>query len=748
MDESALEKALNGLTKEDYAREMGLEFWLDLDPAPFDAEDDMELVGRLNTLYGGPGGWPGELLRALAENAVGARGLSEGDGIAAIGKLSARESDLQEKEVWAVPYLTASSRADLEEIAAHDAAMPTGRFARSVAERIAPSPKLGVMPGYIESETVYGDYDPFLEETEAWEEFRVQIDKRERLEVDIDPARADKILEAIDDLEGRGIQFERIAPIAPTALLKLSELAQVGVFECYVDLEPYMPYIPRTDPRAEKEWILLGSEFGQRRDPEDGDYIDVESNLYYLPESGRFFLEHSDRYFLGGSPVADALVEMSSEDAYRIISRYAAGDGERYSIAALPFDSPERYHVENEGRAGKVIATLSAESFPDRAVRVASDGETDLWHLEDLDWHVLADSADLLSADIDMRIVSAAEAQSFKRRVEEDLDIPGEGHEGEFFGDIAQVPTTEFFYGADGDIHEVNWKFDIGVLEASHLLDRQKYVVEFWHLPEFGDAPHPVLCTYDEKTHEPQFPADPIKVLTFQELCEELRSRPGLADGGITSFDKLESLAQQLAAETLDRDEKGDLIPDQSRWVPLDERSAIYRYDDFGPGDLNHTVTRLYRMPDSDRFFVEEVGTYTRDGLGGDRINCISMHELEPESAYRRICSHGGLYGYDNCSTPRAIVESESYGLNEDPLAQEELGRLASEHGPREAADVEDPRGSRQPPHGLRSERQVDQADGAMECTWAPTTADLKSRLSVMFDPDRRQDPAPRRHKV
>lgn len=416
MDDIALEKALNGLTKEDYTREMSLEFWLDLDPDPLDTEVDLELLGRLNTLYGGLDGWPGEKLRELAESAVGARGLSEGDGIAAIGELSARESDLQEREVWAVPYLTVSSRADLEAIVAHEEAMPRGEFARRMMERVNPAPKLGVIPGYIESETVYGDYDPFFEEREAWEGFHAYLDKRDRMEVDLDPARAAGLLKAIDDLDEHGIKLDRIAPIAPTALLKLSELAGAGMFEHYVDLEPYVPY---ADPRAERDWVLLGAEYGQRRSTEEDEYIDVESDLYYLPESGRFFLESSERYFIGNGMAGEALVEMPPGDAYRIISRYAAGAGERYSIAALPFDSSERYHVENEGTAGKVIAALSVGCDPGRAVKVASDGETDLWHLEDLDWHVLADSADTLSADIEMRVVSAAEAQSFKRRVDQ-----------------------------------------------------------------------------------------------------------------------------------------------------------------------------------------------------------------------------------------------------------------------------------------------------------------------------------------
>ena len=276
MEDNDLNHILNGLSKEDYIREMNLDhFRLDLGPDTLDAAGDMEQVGRLNTLYGGPGEWPAAILRDLAASAA--------------------------------------SRADLEAIVAHDEAMPRGEFARRMMERVKPAPKLRVMPAYIASETKYGKYDPFFDEREAWNEYHTYfLDGEARLDVRLDPARAGKLLEAIDDLEARGIEFDRIAPLATGALLKLSELADRGLFEHFAELEPYVPHV---DPRSEEGWVYLGVEEGQYSDPEDGDYIDTSSTLYYLPESDRFFLEDSRSYFFGGNDAGGDLTELTREGA-------------------------------------------------------------------------------------------------------------------------------------------------------------------------------------------------------------------------------------------------------------------------------------------------------------------------------------------------------------------------------------------------------------------------------------------------
>lgn len=670
-----LDRILNGLSKDEYAEAMGLNYTLWFEPTdPLD-EYRVNRTERLNTLYGHPSDWPAAKLHELADAAAGVEALSEGDGLTEIKEESKRMSDDWEWPVWAVPYLTASSRGELEAIVAHDEAMPGSRFARRMMERINPAPKLRVMPGYIDYETKYGEYDPFFDIQEEWDEYHAHLlDGEDRLDVSLEPERARKLLEAIDDLEARGIEFDRITPIATGALLKLSELANRGLFEHFTDLEPYVPYV---DPRSEDGWVYLCDEEGQYRDPEDGEYIDTSSTLYYLPESQRFFVDERGSYFFGGKTHKDNLWQMTREGAYDRIKTYATSSGEKFSTAAAPayIDACNRYKISSSDKALKVIAELTAEFEPESAVKKASDGVHDLWHLENIDEYILAEKADAFEGARDIMRVTEREAEEFKRKVAAAL-MPDTGSEYEFSGVLEDIPTTRFYYDADGDIYDVHWDFNLDDLASSHLLDDQKYVVELR-----GDAIendpllYPILSPYDESSYIPDCAADPIKILTFQELCEELRDMPGIVEDGVTSFHKLEDFAQRVASEALARDENGDLIPDRSRWVALDEWSSAFRFHDFDEGDLNKEVNRLYRMPDSDRYFVESVFTAIRDGAGVNRHTFIDMHELSPEQAYRRIrtSAHPARW--------TAIIESESYALSKDPRAVREISRLTYQQG-------------------------------------------------------------------
>lgn len=545
MDDNDLNHILNGLSIEDYIREMNLDrFRLDLGPDTLDTAGDMEQVGRLNTLYGGPEEWPAAILRDLAVSAVGVRGLSEGDNLAEIEEATAKEQAELEDEVWAVPYLTAASRADLEAIVAHDEAMPRGEFSRRMMERVKPAPKLRVMPAYIAPETKYGKSDPFFDEREAWNEYQTYfLDGEARLDVRLDPARAGKLLEAIDDLEERGIKFDRIAPIATGALLKLSELADRGLFEHFAELEPYVPYV---DPRSEEGWVYLGDEKGQYSDPEDGEYIDTSSTLYYLPESDRFFLEDSRSYFFGGGDAGGDLTELTREGAYDTIMQYAAGRGEKFATAAAPasIDASDRYGISSSDEALEVIAGLTAEFEPEGAVKAASDGVHDLWHLENIDRYMLAPASDTLEGALGAGNVEAVDedrARRFRFEVEDSLGM-------EWLPETMLSTNNE--YEGDG-IQNGGEPFSLDAIIQSHLLDQTEFAVALYRKG------------YDVPDLIPYYPEDEdftIRRFTFAELCEALKSTPGIVNDGMTSYGQLVEFAEHIYQEERDRDQSLDEI--------------------------------------------------------------------------------------------------------------------------------------------------------------------------------------------
>lgn len=410
-----LDRILNGLSKDEYARKMELDhFRLDLEPNTLNTTETMEQVGRINTLYGGPGNWPTAILRDLAMTAAGARGLSEGDSLT---------------EIREVPYLTASSRGELEAIVAHDDAMPRGEFARRMMEHVNPAPKLHVMTGYAKCVTNCGKYDPFFGEQKVWEEYRIIVFNPEaRLDDSLDPARAGKLLEAIDNLEAHGIKFDRLAPIATCALLKLSELANRGLFEHFAELEPYV------DPRCEEGgvWLLNMERLyedleGQWYEgPENVEDIYTSSTLYYLPESKRFFVEERANNFSGSKIYKDDLWQMTREDAYERIKRYATDEGEKFAATVSPasidawhfYDlSSYYYEISSSNKALEVIAGLTAEFEPESAVKMASDGVHDLWYLDNIDEYILAEKADTLKEAHGIEGVTQSEAEEFKRNI-------------------------------------------------------------------------------------------------------------------------------------------------------------------------------------------------------------------------------------------------------------------------------------------------------------------------------------------
>lgn len=545
MDDNDLNHILNGLSIEDYIREMNLDhFRLDLGPDTLDTAGDMEQVGRLNTLYGGPEEWPAAILRDLAASAVGVRGLSEGDNLAEIEEATAKEQAELEDEVWAVPYLTAASRADLEAIVAHDEAMPRGEFSRRMMERVKPAPKLRVMPAYIAPETKYGKYDPFFDEQEAWNEYQTYfLDGEARLDVRLDPARAGKLLEAIDDLEARGIKFDRIAPIATGALLKLSELADRGLFEHFAELEPYVPYV---DPRSEEGWVYLGDEEGQYSDPEDGEYIDTSSTLYYLPESDRFFLEDSRSYFFGGNDAGGDLTELTREEAFDSIMQYAAGRGEKFASPAAPasIDALDRYSISSSDKALEVIAGLTAEFEPEGAVKTASDGVHDLWHLENIDRYMLAPASDTLEGALDAGSVEAVDedrARRFRFGVEESLGM-------EWLPEA--MLSTNNVYEGDG-IQNGGEPFSLDAIIQSHLLDQTEFAVTPYRMGHVVPVLIPIYPEDEDFT---------IKRFTFAELCEALKSTPGIVNDGMTSYGQLVEFAEHIYQEERDRDQSLDEI--------------------------------------------------------------------------------------------------------------------------------------------------------------------------------------------
>lgn len=424
-----LDRILNGLSKDEYAKEMGLNYTLKYESIdPLD-EYQMDRTGRLNTLYGHPGNWPAVKLRELAHAAVGVETLSGGDGLAEMEEESARmrDDDYWDMPVWAAPFLTAASRANLESIVERDEKMPRGGFARRMIERIKPVPKLRIMPGCIAEHTNYRGVDPITGWDDVCYVYDIELREGEWMDVTLDPSRAKSLLEAIDDLEARGIKFDRIAPIAPSALLMLSELAERGLFEHLADLEPYVPYV---DPRSEGGWVYLGKSDGRDCGPELENSFDISSTLYYLPESDRFFCEDKRGRFSDFAHTRGRLSQLTREGAYNTITNYAAGRDEKFATAATPaiIGTYDHYSLSSSDEALKVIAELTSEFEPESVVKMASDGVQDLWHLDNIDEYILAEKADTLKEAHGIEGVTQSEAEEFKRNIAATL-IPGKEFE-------------------------------------------------------------------------------------------------------------------------------------------------------------------------------------------------------------------------------------------------------------------------------------------------------------------------------
>lgn len=113
--------------------------------------------------------------------------------------------------------------------------------------------------------------------------------------------------------------------------------------------------------------ILLAGREHQYRDPEDGDYINSETELRYLPDTDEFHLDECESYLYGGAILRRASTPISKEDALDFIDE-CANDRSLYNgIEMAPDEVMPAAHVSDSKQATEIIENLRREVENERS---------------------------------------------------------------------------------------------------------------------------------------------------------------------------------------------------------------------------------------------------------------------------------------------------------------------------------------------------------------------------------------------
>lgn len=236
-----LDRILNGLSKDEYVKEMKLFLRLDyygIDPGDPREEGAWEKIGKLNALYGIPQSWPHDKFENILEAMTGM------DSLIADGELCGLNDHVEDVEDYDAffPYLNEASLEDLKKLVEYEDNMPKNAFARAIVERLGDA----ASPVHIEIGHICNDgYDHDEDEFECvYNLYRYG----EMAEVAFQVDRAREILTAVDKVVKHGFAFEELSPVAPAVLIKLSELIDRGFCEHTAELDQHEPHI---DPFAD-----------------------------------------------------------------------------------------------------------------------------------------------------------------------------------------------------------------------------------------------------------------------------------------------------------------------------------------------------------------------------------------------------------------------------------------------------------------------------------------------------------------
>lgn len=82
--------------------------------------------------------------------------------------------------------------------------------------------------------------------------------------------------------------------------------------------------------------ILLASEYHQYRDPEDGDYINSETELFYQPDTAEFRMDERESYLYGGGTLRRDSTPILKEDALDFITDCANDHSSYHGVEMAP----------------------------------------------------------------------------------------------------------------------------------------------------------------------------------------------------------------------------------------------------------------------------------------------------------------------------------------------------------------------------------------------------------------------------
>lgn len=113
--------------------------------------------------------------------------------------------------------------------------------------------------------------------------------------------------------------------------------------------------------------ILLASEYHQYRDPEDGDYINSETELFYQPDTAEFRMDERESYLYGGGTLRRDSTPILKEDALDFITDCANDHSSYHGVEMAPDEEMPTTYISDSKEALEIIDNLRHEVESERS---------------------------------------------------------------------------------------------------------------------------------------------------------------------------------------------------------------------------------------------------------------------------------------------------------------------------------------------------------------------------------------------
>ena len=113
--------------------------------------------------------------------------------------------------------------------------------------------------------------------------------------------------------------------------------------------------------------ILLASEYHQYRDPEDGDYINSETELFYQPDTAEFRMDERESYLYGGGTLRRDSTPILKADALDFITDCANDHSSYHGVEMAPDEEMPTTYISDSKEALEIIDNLRHEVESERS---------------------------------------------------------------------------------------------------------------------------------------------------------------------------------------------------------------------------------------------------------------------------------------------------------------------------------------------------------------------------------------------